>query len=76
MYVVYVQDALDAAVKKDMRSNREEVVNAVLAIDYVSRESRALFASFMSVPYFSHRQHKFQYLIDIMLMIYCIQGTD
>ncbi|XP_071104876.1 DNA polymerase delta catalytic subunit-like [Haliotis cracherodii] len=33
------KDALDAAVKKDMRSNREGVVQAVLAVDCVIRES-------------------------------------
>ena len=35
------QDALDMVVKRDMRSNREEVVHAVLAVDYVMKESKS-----------------------------------
>lgn len=33
------KDTLDVAVKRDMRSNREDVVHAVLAVDYVIKES-------------------------------------
>ncbi|XP_076450505.1 DNA polymerase delta catalytic subunit-like [Babylonia areolata] len=33
------KDSLDMVVKKDMRSNREEVVHAVLAVDYLMKES-------------------------------------
>ncbi|XP_055958058.1 DNA polymerase delta catalytic subunit-like isoform X2 [Patella vulgata] len=33
------KDALDNAVKKDLRSNKEGIIEAVLAVEYVSRES-------------------------------------
>lgn len=33
------KNALEAAVKKDLRSNREGIVDAVLAVDYVMKES-------------------------------------
>ncbi|KAK7098957.1 DNA polymerase delta catalytic subunit-like [Littorina saxatilis] len=45
------KDALDGAVKRDMRSNREEVVHTVLAVDYVMKESIYGYHGNRQIPY-------------------------
>ena len=45
-----LQDALDSMVKRDMKSNREEVQHAVLAVDYVLKESMYGFFFFSPFP--------------------------
>lgn len=48
-FVLISQELLDVVVRKDMRSNKESVVHAVLAVDYVMKESQCVLCNFFFI---------------------------